>query len=74
MQRCSSPKGLHQNAPPGTSDEEHEKPHRNGGGSDVPDNPGKDGEMQRTGIIHSEEEVFELAREYFGLNEKGGAA
>ncbi len=30
--------------------------------------------MQRTGIIHSEEEVFELAREYFGLNEKGGAA
>jgi hypothetical protein len=33
-----------------------------------------DEEMRRTGIIQSERQVFELAREYFGLNEKGGAA
>jgi hypothetical protein len=34
----------------------------------------EDEEMRRTGIIQSEHQVFELAREYFGLNEKGGAA
>jgi hypothetical protein len=31
----------------------------------------EDEEMRRTGIIQSERQVFELAREYFGLNEKG---
>ena len=31
-------------------------------------------EMRRTGIIQSERQVFELTRERFGLNEKGGAA
>jgi hypothetical protein len=30
--------------------------------------------MLRTGIIQSERQVFELAREHFNLNEKGGAA
>ncbi len=34
----------------------------------------EDEKMRRTGIIQSERQVFELAREYFGLNEKGGAA
>jgi hypothetical protein len=34
----------------------------------------QDEEMRRTGIIQSERQVFELAREYFGPNEKGGAA
>jgi hypothetical protein len=34
----------------------------------------EDEEMHRTGIIQSERQVFELAREYFGLNEKEGAA
>jgi hypothetical protein len=33
----------------------------------------EDEEMRRTGIVQSERQVFELAREYFGLNEKGGA-
>ena len=31
-------------------------------------------EMRRTGVIQSERQVFELAREHFGLNDKGGAA
>jgi hypothetical protein len=31
-------------------------------------------EMRRTGVIQSERQVFELAREHFGFNEKGGAA
>jgi hypothetical protein len=52
------------------SDAEHEKPRRNGDVSDVSDNPGEDGEMQRADIIQSESQVFELARERFGLNEK----
>jgi hypothetical protein len=30
-------------------------------------------EMRRTGIIQSERQVFELASEFFGANEKGGA-
>ncbi len=30
----------------------------------------EDEEMRRTGIILSERQVFELAREHFGLNEK----
>ena len=30
----------------------------------------EDEEMRRTGTIQSERQVFELAREYFGLNEK----
>jgi RNase P/RNase MRP subunit POP5 len=34
----------------------------------------EDEEMRRTGIIQCERQVFEMAREYFGLNEKGGAA
>jgi hypothetical protein len=34
----------------------------------------EDEEMRRTGIIQSERQVFELAREHFGLNEKDGAA
>ncbi len=33
----------------------------------------EDEEMRRTGIIQSERQVFEIAREHFGLNEKGGA-
>jgi hypothetical protein len=32
----------------------------------------EDEEMDRTGIIQSERQVFELAREHFGTNEKGG--
>jgi hypothetical protein len=34
----------------------------------------EDEEMHRTGIIQSERQVFELAREYFGLDRQGGAA
>ncbi len=34
----------------------------------------EDEEMRRTGIIQSERQVFDLAREYFGLDEKGSAA
>jgi hypothetical protein len=35
----------------------------------------EDEEMRRTGIIQSERQVYELAREYFGLDdEKGGAS
>jgi hypothetical protein len=34
----------------------------------------EDEEMRRTGIVQSERQVFELAREHFGLNENGGAA
>jgi hypothetical protein len=34
----------------------------------------EDEEMRRTGIIQSERQVFELASEFFGANEKGGAA
>jgi hypothetical protein len=34
----------------------------------------EDEEFRRTGIIQSERQVFELAREYFDLNERGGAA
>ncbi len=34
----------------------------------------EDEEMQRTGIIQSERQVFELAREHFGLGEKHGVA
>jgi hypothetical protein len=34
----------------------------------------EDEEMQRTGIIQSERQVFELAREHFGLEERGGVA
>ena len=34
----------------------------------------EDEEMRRTGIIQSERQVFELAREHFGLDRKGGAA
>jgi len=33
----------------------------------------EDEEMRRTGVIQSERQVFETAREYFGLNEKGGS-
>jgi hypothetical protein len=33
----------------------------------------EDEEMRRTGIIQSERQVFDLAREHFGLNEKDGA-
>jgi hypothetical protein len=33
----------------------------------------EDEEMHRTGSIQSERQVFELAREHFGLNEKDGA-
>jgi hypothetical protein len=34
----------------------------------------EDEEMRRTGIIQSERQVFEMAREYFGLDRRGGAA
>jgi hypothetical protein len=30
--------------------------------------------MRRTGIIQSEQQVFELTREHFGFGRKGGAA
>jgi hypothetical protein len=32
----------------------------------------EDEEMRRTGIVQSERQVFELAREHFGLNKEGG--
>lgn len=31
----------------------------------------EDEEMERTGVIQSERQVFELAREYFGLEQNG---
>jgi TubC N-terminal docking domain len=34
----------------------------------------EDEEMRRTGIIQSERQVFNLAREHFGLDERCGAA
>ncbi len=34
----------------------------------------EDEEMRRTGIIQSERQVFEMAREYFAPKEEGGAA
>ncbi len=34
----------------------------------------EDEEMRRTGIIQSERQVFDLAREHFGTNGKGGPA
>jgi hypothetical protein len=34
----------------------------------------EDEEMRRTGIIQSERQVFELAREYFGLDKPEGVA
>ena len=34
----------------------------------------EDEQMRRTGIIQSERQVFGRAREYFRLNDKGGAA
>jgi hypothetical protein len=33
----------------------------------------EDEEMRRIGIIQSERQAFELAREHFGLEEEGGA-
>jgi hypothetical protein len=32
----------------------------------------EDEEMRRTGVIQSERQVFEMAREHFGLDERGG--
>ena len=32
----------------------------------------EDEEMARTGIVQSERQVFEMAREYFGLDKSGG--
>jgi hypothetical protein len=34
----------------------------------------EDEEMRRTGIIQSERQAFEMAREHFSLEERGGAA
>ena len=34
----------------------------------------EDEEMRRTGIIQSDRQVFDLAREYFGLDQREGAA
>jgi hypothetical protein len=34
----------------------------------------EDEEVRRTGIIQSERQVFDLAREYFGLDDREGAA
>jgi hypothetical protein len=34
----------------------------------------EDEEMRRTGVIQSERQVFEMAREYFGLNDPEGIA
>ena len=34
----------------------------------------EDEEMRRTGIIQSERQAFEMARQHFRSNEKGGAA
>jgi hypothetical protein len=36
------------------------------------DERNEDEDMHRTGIVQSERQVFELAREHFGLNETGG--
>jgi hypothetical protein len=33
----------------------------------------EDEEFHRTGVIQSERQVFELARDHFGLNQRGGA-
>jgi hypothetical protein len=33
----------------------------------------EDEEMRRTGIIQSERQAFEMAREHFGLDARGGA-
>jgi len=55
------------------SDAERDKPHRNGEVSDVSDIPEEDEEMRRTGIIQSERQVFDLAREFFGGNGRRGS-
>ena len=34
----------------------------------------EDEEMRRTGILQSERQAFEMAREHFGLNQEGGTA
>jgi hypothetical protein len=34
----------------------------------------EDEEFHRTGVIQSERQVFELARDHFGLNHRGGSA
>ncbi len=34
----------------------------------------EDRRFRETGVVQSERQVFELAREYFGLDKKGGAA
>ncbi len=34
----------------------------------------EDEELRRTGVIQSKRQVFELAREYFGLDNQDGAA
>ena len=34
----------------------------------------EDEEMRRTGVIQSERQVFEMAREYFGLNNPEGVS
>jgi len=34
----------------------------------------EDEELRRTGIIQSERQVFAMAREFFGLDERDGAA
>jgi hypothetical protein len=33
----------------------------------------EDEEFHRTGVFQSERQVFELARDHFGLNQRGGA-
>ena len=33
----------------------------------------EDEEFRRTGIIQTERQVFDMVREHFGLNERGGA-
>jgi hypothetical protein len=42
--------------------------------ADVIRNMREDEEMRRTDISQCERQVFELTREFFGLNGKGGAA
>ena len=37
------------------------------------DERNEDEEMRRTGVIQSERQVFELAHEHFGLNDRGDA-
>ena len=34
----------------------------------------EDEEFHRTGVIQSERQAFEMAREHFGLNQEGGTA